>query len=390
MGRIPSLAKIQLFTVGLWIKWLNFWLKIFSNILFFRKTNNPQNILIHKIGNIGDIVCAAPSFIAIRRVYPKAKITLLTSSGRIGTIGAKELLNGVWYLNEQKIYYAEDINSFKKKKYFIKNLRKEKYDLFVQLPDDLADFRTLLRNMIFAKIIGAKSAFGFKIRTVQLFKKTQVDHSFQKTEVESLLGILKGNGVMAEKVEYDFNVSAEQKNNAERLLKKKWPRLASKTPLIIVSPGGKRETNQWPIERFAEVVKYLNEKYGAKIIVVGGKNDVEKAEVIKSAVGDKSVLITAGKLDFMETFELLKRGSFLISNSTGMIHLAAAAGLPCVGLYGVRDVFGRWFPYGENHKILYHKFLDCDYEKDECIKKSIEAISVEEAKNACGKLMIKT
>ncbi|MEK7568219.1 MAG: glycosyltransferase family 9 protein [Patescibacteria group bacterium] len=390
MGRIPSLAKIQLFTVGLWIKWLNFWLKIFSNILFFRKTNNPQNILIHKIGNIGDIVCAVPPFIAIRRVYPKAKTTLLTSSGRIGTIGAKELLNGVWYLNEQKIYYAEDINSFKKKKDFIKNLRKEKYDLFVQLPDDLVDFRTLLRNMIFAKIIGAKSAFGFKIRTVQLFKKTQVDHSFQKTEVESLLDILKGNGVMVEKVEYDFNVSAEQKNNAERLLKKKWPRLASKTPLIAVSPGGKRQTNQWPIERFAEVAKYLNEKYGAKIIVVGGKNDVEKAKVIKSVVGDKSVLITAGKLDFLETFELLKRCLFLISNSTGTIHLAAAVGLPCVGLYGVRDVFGRWFPYGENHKILYHKFLDCDYEKDECIKKSIEAISVEETKNACGKLMIKT
>lgn len=385
---LPLSSRVRLFLVGQTIEWLNFILFSLNKILFRAKEINPRNILIYKVGNIGDIVCAVPAFIAIRRFYPEAKIALLTSPGRTGALGAKELLGGVWYLDNLEIYYREDIDSWSKKLDFAKKLRERKYDLFIYLPDDLANFRTLLRNVVFVKLSGAESAFGFKIRTIQLFKKTQVDYTTQKTEVESLLDLLEENGVKASRVEYDFNVSAEQKNKAEKLLKKKWPRLAeAKKPLIAVSPGGKRESNRWPIERFADLAKYLNDKYGAKIIVVGGKEDIEKADIIKAAAGEKNVLIACGEFGFMETFEFLKRCSFLISNSTGNIHLAAAAGISTVGLYGVRDIFGRWLPHGSKHKILYHKFLDCDYRNEDCIKKSIEIISVKEAKNVCDKLM---
>lgn len=385
--KLPFLEQIRLFIVYQTTRGLNSILFSLNRLLFKPVGKNPRNVLIYKVGNIGDIICAVPAFIAIRRFYPETKITLLTSPGKFGSLGAKELLDGVRYLDDLEIYYSEDIDSWEKKINFAKKLREKNYDLFIHLSDDLADFRTLLRNMIFAKAVGVKSAFGFKIRTIQLFKKTQVDYTTQKTEVESLLDLLKENGIETNKVEYDFNVSAEQKNKVKKLLKEKWPRLNSKIPVVAISAGGKRETNQWPIERFAESAKYLNDKYDAKIIVVGGKNDVKKAEIIKTAVGGKNALVVAGELDFMETFEILKHCSFLISNSTGNIHLAAAAGIPAIGLYGVRDIFGRWFPYGSKHKILYHKFLDCDYRKEDCIKKSIEMISVEEAKNACGELM---
>lgn len=385
---LPFSNRVRLFIIRQFVGGLNFILSLLNRFLFRPAKEIPRNIVIYKVGNIGDIVCAVPAFIAIRRFYPEAKITLLTSPGKIGGPGAKELLSGVWYLDDLDIYYGEDVDSWRKKLNFAKKLRERKYDLFIQLPDDLANLRTLLRNMVFAKLSGAESAFGFKIRTIQLFKKTRVDYTTQKTEVASLLDLLEENGIKAEKAEFDFDVSAEQKNKTEKLLKKKWPRLAaSKKSLIAVSPGGKRGSNRWPTERFAELAKYLSDKYGAKIIVVGGKEDIEKAETIKAAAGEKSVLIACGEFGLMETFEVLKRCSFLISNSTGNIHLAAAAGIPAVGLYGVRDIFGRWFPYGSKHKILYHKFLDCDYRKEDCIKKSIEMISVEEAKNACGELM---
>ena len=136
-------------------------------------------------------------------------------SGKKELSGAKELLNGARYVDKLEIYYTEDIDSFKKKK-FIKNLRQDKYDLFIQLPDDLANFRTLLRNMIFAKLTGAKSAFGFKIRTVQLFKKAQVDYSANKTEVESLLDILKENDLAVNRIEFDFNVSEKQREKVKK------------------------------------------------------------------------------------------------------------------------------------------------------------------------------
>jgi len=381
--------KIQLLVVKLWKNWLSFWLNFFQRILFKKLKSAPKNILIYKIGNIGDIVCAVPSFMAIRRAYPEAKITLLTSPGKKGTLGAKELLTGVWYLDELKAYYAEDINSLTKKINFILDLKEKYFDLFIQLPDDLTNFRTLFRNLIFAKCLGVKAAFGFKIRTIQLFKKTQVDYLFNKTEAESLLDILKENKIPVREVEFDFNISSQQKNKARNLLEEKWGKINKNNLIVAISPGGKRETNQWPIERFTKVAKYLQEKYGAKILIVGGPGDVFKAEIIKEGLNNSGVLVTAGKLELLETLELLKYCAFLISNSTGTMHLAAAAGIPVVGLFTVRDVFGRWFPYGKNHKILYHKFMDCNYKKEECIKKSIEIIAVEEVINVCDELIKK-
>jgi len=387
-SKFPISAKIQLLIVNFWIKWLNFWLKFFQRILFPKLKKTLQNILIYKIGNIGDIVCAVPSFIAIRRAYPEAKITLLTSPGQEGAIGAKELLMGVWYLDELKVYYAEDIDSWRKKINFIRDLRKEHYDLFIQIPDDLADFQTLLRNLIFAKCLGVKAAFGFKIRTVQLFKKTQVDYTTQKTEVESLLDLLKENGIPVKKIEFDFNISEEQKTKVKRLIDNI---RTSDVPILIVAinPGGKRGANRWPAERFAEVVEYLQNKYNAKIIIVGGPNDVELAEVIKKKLKPANVLDCCGKMEVLETLESLKYCSFLLSNDTGTIHMAAAIGLPVIGLYTIRNIFGRWFPYGKGHKILYHRFLECNYKKEECIKKSIEMITVEKVKNICDEFINK-
>ncbi len=218
MDKISLFVKIQILLVNFWIKWLNFWLAIFQKVLFKKIKSSPQNILIYKIGNIGDIVCAVPSFIAIRKNFPKAKIILLSSAGKKGMIGAKDFLNGVWHFDEMKIYYADEIDSFRGKRKFIKDLRGNNYDLFIQIPDDLANFRTLLRNLIFARIIGAKSAFGFKIRTTQLFKKTQVDYSVKKSEVENLLDILEDGGIKNEKVEFDFNISSDKKDKINKIL----------------------------------------------------------------------------------------------------------------------------------------------------------------------------
>jgi len=383
---IPFLKRFQLGIVNQTINWLNFLLflinkKIFKNISF-----KPKNILIYKIGNIGDIICAVPSFIAIRRFYPEAKITLLSSPGKFEAVGAKEFFSNCWYFDHLKIYYSEDTTSLKGKKKLINELKSENYDLFVQLPDDLAGFKTLLRNIIFAKLIGVKKAFGFKIRTIQLCKKTQVDYTTQKTEVESLLDLLKENGIMVQKTEYDFNVSENQKKKIAGLLENKWGRIKNEY-LVVVNPGGKREANRWPAENFGEIGKYLQEKYNAKIIIIGGKEDIPRAETIQKFLDSDNSLVLVNQLELLEILELLKKASFIVSNDTGAVHMAAAVNLLVLGLYCIRNILGRWLPYGENHEIIYHKFLNCDYRKEECIKKSIEAITVGEVKTACDRVI---
>ncbi|MCX6702328.1 MAG: HAD-IIIA family hydrolase [Candidatus Wolfebacteria bacterium] len=378
--------KAELFLVDFSVSALNFFLDFSRAVLFGKPKPSPRKILIYKIGNIGDIVCAVPALIAIRKFYPDAKITLLTSPGAKGGLGAKELLEGASYIDELKVYYSEDIGSFGKKNSFVKQLRSAKYDLFIQLPDDIVSFGTLLRNMIFAKIIKAKSAFGFKIRTIQLFKKAQVDYASQETEPESLADLLRENGVKIDRIEYDFNVSDKEKENAREFISEKWPDY-KKELIIAISPGGKRDGNRWPVEKFAGLAEYLENKHRAKIIILGGRGDLDKAGTIGLAVKSDNILIAAGKLSLLETYELLKSCSFLVSNSTGTIHLAAAAGAPAVGFYGIRDVQGRWFPYGDKNIILCHQFFGCGYKDEKCVEKSVKNIGINEAFSACDNMM---
>ncbi len=389
--RIPFIKKFQLWLVRQIINWLNFVLDIFNEVLFAKLKSAPRNILIYRIGNVGDTTCAIPSFIAIRRMYPKAKITLLTSPSIKRLSGAKELLDGAWYLNEFKVYYTDEISSWREKINFIRNLKKERYDLFIQFPDDLARFRTVLRNMFMAKFIGAKSAIGFRIRTVKLFWKTQIDYLIEKNEAENLLEILESYGIKKSgKIEFSFNIPKEFEENAGKILKKKWGRYGGGGGMVAaICPGSNHKEKKWPAKRFAKVAEYLNSHYSAKIVILGGEKDIQDSEVIKKHLSSQRCLSLVGKLNLLGSLAVLKKCDFLLSNDSGLMHIAAVIGKPVVALFSIRNILGRWFPYGQKHKILYYKFISCDYNEEKCIKKSIDLISIKEVISACDKLISK-
>lgn len=384
--KTPLVKKIQLWIVFQIINLQNLILEFFRKILFTKLKKTPENILIFKVGNIGDIICAVPAIVAIRKAFPFAKITLLTSPGKKGAVGAKELLSGVWYIDELMVYYSKDITSRQYRKNLIKKLKDKKVDLFVQLPDDWINFKMLFRNLIFAKLTGSKSAFGFRVRTfLNLFRKTQIDYLIEKREVDFLLDLLKSNNIRTDKAELIFNITSESQKKAEYLIEEKFGGIGG---LIIgICPGGKSVEKRWPVERFGAVAKYLEEKYNAKFIIFGGPEDTDAAEIIKNSVREDNVLIAINKIELIENFAMLKKCDFLLTNDTGIMHIAVAVEKPVIALFSIRNTLGKWFPYGNQHKILYHRFLNCDYRKIECMKKSIEMISVEEVINACDAVL---
>lgn len=352
----------------------------------FKKIDDlkPKRILIYRIGNIGDIVCAIPSFVAVRRYFPDSKMTLLTSSGQKGTAGASELLKDAWYIDVLKVYYQQDINSFSKKIRFVRGLKKDHYDLFIELPNDLAKLRVLMRDIIFAKLLGVKSALGFKVRTVRLFTKIQSMYLLTKKEVRSLLDILKENGVECNEIEFDFSISEEDKRVVNELLCKEVEKKPDNGLIIGIHPGAKRQTNQWPIERFAELARQLREKYKALIIITGGSRDINKANFIRDAIGSKQVLLSAGKTTILQSAEILKKCSLLVGNDSGVVHLAAAVNTPAVVIHSSRDFPYKWYPYGSRNIVL-RKNVDCEIcYKEKCDDlKCLKSTTVNEVLSSC-------
>jgi len=341
------IESVTLFFIGLCYRFLNYSLYIFGSLLFHKKIpKNIKRILVLRIGDIGDTICAVPAMVQIKANFPAAKITLLTATSGYGKIGANELVRGAEFLDKLIIYSKEEIRTLKGKHDLFRRVKNEKADLFIELPQDLTKFSAEIRNLIFAKLIGAKYAFGFTVSTLRIFKKLQSRHLTFDTEVRRLLKILKREKLKIDEARFPLPISEIDQIAVNRFLAQ-----TDKNRLVAINPGAKSERNIWPLERFAAVGRYLAGKRDISIMIIGGSKERESAEKLKNAIGEKSVN-AAGKLEPLQTIELLKRCELLISNDTSAIHMAAAVGTPIIGIYAAWQLKGKWFPSSPENIIL--------------------------------------
>src|SRR5216110_1507974 len=117
---------------------LNLSLRAMRAVIFFRPQppRNPSRIVVHLIGNVGDVVVAIPALIALRQRYPESRIVLFTSAGESAKnlAGARELLEGSWFLDGVEVYATEEIRSWRGALGLLGRVRKLEPELFVSLP----------------------------------------------------------------------------------------------------------------------------------------------------------------------------------------------------------------------------------------------------------------
>ncbi len=179
--------------------------------------------------------------------------------------------------------------------------------------------------------------------------------------MERLLKIPEKEGLKVTNISFSLPITDEDKRLVNNFLK-----TLNNKKFIALNPHAKRQTNIWPLDRFAEIGKWLVKNYDYKILVVGGKNDKERTETLKEMIGEEAINI-GGKFTFLQTIELLRHCRLLISNDTGTVHMAAAVGVPVVGIYSARDFENKWYPWGKIHRVI-RKNADCQIcFKMECV-----------------------
>ena len=128
-------------------------------------------------------------------------------------------------------------------------------------------------------------------------------------------------------------------------------RIASGKIPVAVGCGGKKQVCKYPEERYVEIVRHMVNELNIFPILFGGPKDRAAIDRILAGVPSKSATGVTG-LSLRESIALLKHCRFYCGNDTGTIHMAAAAGLPCVGIYAAHSFRGCWEPLGEGHIIL--------------------------------------
>ncbi|MGB0921785.1 MAG: glycosyltransferase family 9 protein [Alphaproteobacteria bacterium] len=125
-------------------------------------------------------------------------------------------------------------------------------------------------------------------------------------------------------------------------------------PLIAIGPTANWHGKQWPGERFAVLAHRLiapdGPFAGHRVLVLGGPGEEDRAAPVLKALGDNAVDLV-GKLTPRETFAALTRARFFIGNDSGLMHMACAARLPTVALFGPSNeaIYG---PFGVPHRVV--------------------------------------
>lgn len=112
----------------------------------------------------------------------------------------------------------------------------------------------------------------------------------------------------------------------------------NKNLVVGISLSAGNKIKEWPVERFAEVIDHLAHKYQAKVLIIGDKTDVVKAEALYGYLKEETeVLDTTGKFNLDELKTLISKLKLFISVDTGPIYIAEAFSIPTVNIVGPVD-----------------------------------------------------
>lgn len=142
------------------------------------------------------------------------------------------------------------------------------------------------------------------------------------------------------------------------------PRTAPSSPVLALCPGAAYgPAKRWPTEYFAQLA---NAKLadGWQVWLFGSQQDVAVVEEIRQQLTKPSISY-AGKIDLMQTIDLFSVVDAVVSNDSGLMHLAASLDKPVVAIYGsTSPEFTP--PLGEKSRILQHKIECSPCFKREC------------------------
>ncbi len=118
----------------------------------------------------------------------------------------------------------------------------------------------------------------------------------------------------------------------------------------VVNSAASWPSKQWPASRFGRVARYLGEQQDLpSVITWAGSREAELAQRIIAKSGGHAIAAPATTL--LELASLLRRAHLVLGSDTGPLHLAAAVGARCLGLYGPTRV-EKSGPYGGRHAVL--------------------------------------
>lgn len=284
---------------------------------------DPQKICVFRLSAIGDIVLTTAMLRVLRKRFPDAEIHYVIKQQFASVLEANSFID--------KLIPFESKKGFKGLLQLGRSLRKEKYDLFI-------DIHKNIRSVVSRNFAGAKDTVSFKKnllkRTLLTASNVDLYNDYDPVFLRFIKPLEKYNITYDNKgTELHIKQSSQQKV-AEMLEN-------NDKKLVVLCPGASFPTKQWPEEYLAVLGKMLINKHSITLVFHGGPAEKDVCERLAQETGTISF---AGKLNLDESAALAERADVVVVNDTGMLHISEAMKTPVVGIYGPTAKQLGYFP----------------------------------------------
>ena len=360
---------------------------IFAGHPLFRH-EDIKRILVVKVDHIGDFITAVPAIRRLKQIFPAATIHVLT--GRAARVLAEaedcidefiefEFFHAVSGLGQKQIS-KEEYQELRDR------LAPYRFDIAVDLRKHL-DTRDVLRYTPARFLAGYDYMGQFPFLDISLEWEGDKHLLRKRSHVtDDLINLVEAIGTAGAADRTQLNLVVPSSGPPEFLSVD--ARALFDRAVVAVHPGVGNVMRQWPAEHFAALIDLLVEKNGVNVILIGGAEESELAdEVLEQVVNRSAVVSVVGKTSLRQLPELLRACVLYVGNNSGPKHIAAALGVPTIGIHsGVVDAI-EWGPIG-TRAVALRRNMACSpcylTRQEDCPRgyacmRGLEPIAVQEA-----------
>lgn len=279
-----------------------------------------MNILIVRLGSLGDIIHAIPAAAAIRRAYPQAKVDWLVD------VRHEDLLELVPSIDARVAVKTSGAGSIFET---VRHLRRRRYDVAI-------DLQGLLKSAVLARLSGATRVVGFpapllRERAARLFYTEAEGDLTASHVIDKNLSILQAVGIRVPDIEFPLVDGKPEIVTAVRTRLG----IGSVDRFAIINPSAAWPNKRWPPVYYAEVARGLAKRFSMRSIVLWGPGEEGIAQnVVTASDGTAAVSPPTAIADLVS---LTKAAALMISGDTGPLHVAGAVSTPLIGIFGPTD-----------------------------------------------------
>ena len=296
-------------------------------VIMANKAN--QNILLLSLSGIGNFLMQSPVFAALKAAYPQSRLTVWVAP-RGTKILAKNNphIDKVMQMPIKKNTLGAHISN-------IQALRRERFDTAIVLsPGNLVKSAAYLRLAGIPRRVGHLYPLGKNPHSSFLLTDTiREDETLH--DIEQNLRLLEPLGIPTpkEKKEYSLTISEYTKKKASEILSAS-PLPPTPYNLIGIHAGSAPDFlwKRWPLQHFAAVAKQFVKKHGAHILLFGGPDEDTQKKELQQLIGAQHASLVSTNL--LTTAAIMRHCQAVVSNDSGLMHLAAASGTLTFGLFG--------------------------------------------------------